>query len=128
MNDRLWPYVLGFVLLIVATILVLWVTSAAASETFCADDLGEPGLLVVDQCWTAAQYDQAFAPQALAAIESLSLPGRSVAEVYGLGSESPPRVPASERPRVFMGVSEPSFAELLARAADAFDNPALEGL
>ena len=130
MKDPLVRFIVGAVLLIASVIAVLWMTAGAAGaqETFCNDpETGEPGLLVVDVCYTVTIYDELYSVEALADVASLSIPGRSVADVYALGSESPAR-PASERPRVFMGVEEPSYAELVARAEDAFDNPALEGL
>ena len=70
---------------------------------------GEPGAISISgECVTAADYDAKFSHDVLAGVESHAFPGRSVADVYGMTAASPA---ASERPRSFMGVSLPTFAE-----------------
>lgn len=59
-------------------------------------------------CMTVKRYDDVFSFEALSETESLALPGRTVADVYGIT----PRPRASDRARLN---GEPSFAEIVAR-------------
>lgn len=74
----------------------------------CWEADGTEGLTRYDgECVTPADYDEIFSFENLSNEPSTVFDGRSVAEVYGLT----PNVRASERPRLFEGDVEPTFAE-----------------
>jgi len=80
----------------------------------CWEADGTEGIAALDgSCVTPADYDELFSYEALTAVEVHGPDSRSVAEVYGITADSPA---ASVRVRVFMGVSEPTFAEYVTNA------------
>lgn len=91
----------------------------ALSPTFyddgtCQDETGAWGVWsVTPPCYTTAVYDEVFSVENLSTVPSHIDPTRPVADVYHLGDE-----PASQRPRVFMGVELPTFAEVLEQVAN----------
>lgn len=94
-----------YLAVLVAGLLVASVAgTAAASEC--------EGFETVDGCVTVELYNELFSVEALSEQESLSFPGRSVADVYQLGGLADPPLAAADRPREFMGEPLPTIREL----------------
>ena len=61
-----------------------------------ADDIACGGFSTVDGCLTLDEYDEMYSFEALQLVESLAVPGRSVADIYSV----PPTPRATDRPRL----------------------------
>jgi hypothetical protein len=71
--------------------------------------IGCDGLPMADgTCMTIERYNEVFSVEALERVESLTTPGRSVAQVYHLSAFPP--VAAADRPRLD---GEPTFREVI---------------
>ena len=87
----------------IATAIILTAAPAIASEPCLQLPTGE--------CLTAEMYDEWFGFDNLSQVPLLGPIDMSVAEAYDIQPDNP--VAPSERPRVFEGVTYPSFSESL---------------
>lgn len=91
-----------------ATIVIIAAALVWAAIGVAIAKADEPcdGFPSVDGCVTLEDYNAMFSYDVLSNIESLTFPGQSVADVYGITDDG---VAPVDRPRDFMGVSLPTI-------------------
>jgi hypothetical protein len=93
--------------IVIAVSLAIW---AALGVAIAKADEPCDGYPTVDGCMTIERYNELFSYDVLSNIESLTFPGQSIAEVYGITDDG---VAPVDRPRDFMGEPLPTVREVI---------------